>query len=177
MNYLVTGGAGFVGSHIVDRLISEGHSVIAYDNLSSGYEEFVRHHSSNTNFKFTKADLLDFETLSNNMKGIDFVFHMAANPDIQYGIKHTDHDLNQNTVATYNVLETMRLNGVSKIAFASTSAVIGDAKIIPTPEDYAPLHPQSLYGASKLACEGLISAYCHTFDFQSWVFRFANIIL
>ena len=172
----ISGGAGFIGSHIVDRLLDNDNHVVVYDNLSSGYASFIRHHAENPKMRFIEADLLDFETLDRHIKGADFVFHMAANPDIRYGVKHTDWDLKQNTITTYNVLEAMRRNGLSQIAFASTSAVLGNAKEIPTSEGYGPARPESLYGASKLACEGLISAYVHTFDFQAWIYRFSNII-
>jgi len=172
----VTGGAGFIGSHIVDRLLERGNSVVVYDNLSSGYRNFIQHRLEHPKFKFIEADLLDFDVLDASIKGSDFVFHMAANPDIRYGVKHTDWDLKQNTLTTYNVLETMRRNRISQISFASTSAVLGTASEIPTPEHYGPAWPESLYGASKLACEGLISAYVHTFDFQAWIYRFSNII-
>lgn len=172
----ITGGAGFIGSHIVDRLLKKDNFIVAYDNLSSGYIRFIEHHLDNPNFKFIEGDLLDFNTLKSKLKGSDIVFHMAANPDIRYGVKHTDWDLKQNTMTTYNVLEAMRRHKISHIAFASTSAVLGNAKIIPTPEDYGPSRPESLYGASKLACEGLISAFVHTFGFQSWIYRFSNII-
>lgn len=176
MKTLVTGGAGFIGSHLVDRLMHQGHEVTVFDNLSSGRKEFISHHLNKKNFKFIKADLLDFKNVNRAMRGQELVHHLAANPDIRYGIEHPDYDLKQNTMATFNVLEAMRLNGVKKISFSSSSVVYGEAEKVPTPEGYGPLIPISLYGASKLAAEGLITAYCHTFGFQSWIFRFANII-
>lgn len=173
----ITGGAGFIGSHLVDRLMADTRNkVTVYDNLSSGRKEFIKHHFSNKNFSFIKGDLLDFKKVRKSIKGSGFVYHLAANPDIRRGIKYTKTDLEQNTIATYNVLESMRLNSVKKIAFASSSAIYGEPKIFPTPENYGPLLPISLYGASKLACESLIAAYSGTFGFQSWIFRFANII-
>ncbi|MBC8146551.1 MAG: SDR family NAD(P)-dependent oxidoreductase [Bacteroidetes bacterium] len=175
-NVLVTGGAGFIGSHIVDKLLERDNMVIAYDNLSSGYESFIAHNFNNSSFTFIKKDLADFNTLNKVMKDIDFVFHLAANPDIRYGVQHTDWDLKQNTLTTYNVLEAMRINGKRRIAFASTSACFGSAENIPTPENYGIAKPESLYGASKLAGEGLISAFVHTFGFQTWIYRFSNII-
>lgn len=173
---LVTGGAGFIGSHIVDYLLQRGNSVTAYDNLSSGYECFISQNFTNSRFTFIENDLADYKTLNQVMKNIDFVFHLAANPDIRYGVENTDWDLKQNTLTTYNVLESMRINGKNKIAFASTSACFGDAEIIPTSEIYGVAKPESLYGASKLAGEGLISAFVHTFNFQAWIYRFSNII-
>ena len=173
---MVTGGAGFIGSHIVDRLMSEGHSVVVYDNLSSGRREFVEHHMGKENFKFVHADLLDFDTLSREMKDIDLVYHVAANPDVRLGAKDTRVHMEQNVLATYNVLEAMRKNGVGDIVFTSTSTVYGEAKVIPTPEDYGPLIPISLYGASKLGAEAFITSYAHTFDMKAVIYRFANIV-
>ena len=173
MKYFITGGAGFIGSHLVDRLMNN-HSVTVYDNLSLGKEIHLSHHSDKKNFKFVKADLLDFDTLKRTVAGHDAVFHLAANSDISNN-KVTDTDLKKGTLATYNVLEAMRLNNIKKIVFSSTSSIYGEAKIKPTPEDYGPLLPISFYGASKLACEGLISAFCHNFKMQAWILRFANI--
>jgi UDP-glucose 4-epimerase len=176
MRVFITGGAGFIGSHLVDRLVSDGHDVTVYDNLSNGKKQFIASHISSGKVKFIKADLLDIKKLKISIKGHDIVFHLAANPDIRYGIKFTDTDLNQNTVATYNVLESMRVNGIKKIAFASTSTIYGESKVMPTPEEYGPLMPISLYGASKLACEALCTAFSHTFDMKCFIFRFANIV-
>jgi len=173
MKCFVTGGAGFIGSHLVDELIKE-HSVTVYDNLSLGKESHVSSHLNNNKFKFIKADLLDFDALKNAVQGHDVVFHLAANSDISNNEK-TDIDLKKGTLATYNVLEAMRLNNINKIVFSSTSSIYGESKIKPTPEDYGPLFPISFYGASKLACEGLVSAFCHNFKMQGWIFRFANI--
>ena len=175
MKYLITGGAGFIGSHIVDKLI-ENHDVLVYDNLSSGKEELISHHIGKSNFKFLRADLLDSETITKAMEGVDFVFHIAANPDVRHGIERTKIDLEQGPIATHNLLEAMRKNNVKKIAFSSSSCVYGDTDQLPTPETYGPLLPISLYGASKLACEALISSYCHSFGMQAWIFRFANVI-
>jgi len=176
MNVLVTGGAGFIGSNLVDKLMNKGHNVTVFDNLSSGRQEFIAHHEGKPNFRFVKRDLLDFEGIRRATEGQEIVFHLAANPDIRYGTEKTDFDLKQNTLATYNVLEAMRQRGVKKIVFSSTSAVYGMAKKFPTPEHYGPMLPESLYGASKLACEGLISAYCELFEMQGWIFRFANVV-
>jgi len=173
-NVFVTGGAGFIGSHLVDRLI-ENNNVTVYDNLSSGKKEFLSQHSGKKNFNFIKGDMLNLEYLKKAMKNQDFVFHLAANPDIALGTKKTDTDLKQGTIATYNILESMRINNVKNIGFSSSSAVFGKPKKIPTPENYGPMLPISLYGASKLACEGLITAYSDMFDMNAWIFRFANI--
>lgn len=176
MKYFVTGGAGFIGSHLVDRLISEGHEVTVYDNLSSGSKVFAQHHFGKKGFQLIEADLLDFNTLKEAIANQDVIFHLAANPEARLGIENTKLDLKQETIATYNVLETMRLNGIRKIVFASSGTIYGETPVIPLPEDYGPVLPISLYGAGKLASEGLISAFCHTFDMQAWIFRFANIV-
>jgi UDP-glucose 4-epimerase len=176
MKYFVTGGAGFIGSHIVDRLMKNGNEVTVYDNLSSGRQEFIEHHKDKKNFRFVKGDLLDLELLKETIKDHQFVWHIAANPDVKCGSERTDVDLKNGTLATYNLLEAMRLRGAEEISFASSSVVYGEAKVLPTPEDYGPLIPISLYAAAKLACEGLITAYCHNFGMKSWIFRFANII-
>ncbi|MEZ5335097.1 MAG: NAD-dependent epimerase/dehydratase family protein [Methanolobus sp.] len=176
LNILITGGAGFIGSHVTDRLVEMGNKVTVFDNLSSGRMEFLEENIDNPDFIFVEGDLLDTETIENACKGIDMVFHIAANPDVRLGVSDTKVHFDQNITATYNLLEAMRKNNVRNLAFTSTSTVYGEAKVIPTPEDYGPLVPISLYGASKLACEALITSYSHTFDMNSWIFRFANII-
>ncbi|MFA4934752.1 MAG: NAD-dependent epimerase/dehydratase family protein [Candidatus Methanoperedens sp.] len=173
---IVTGGAGFIGSHMVDRLLSQDNEVTVIDNLSSGRMEFLEAHVSDKNFKFIKLDILDLEKLKKAIQGADIIYHFAANPDVRLGAENTKIHLEQNIFATYNVLEAMRMNKQQNIVFTSTSTVYGEATIIPTPENYGPLIPISLYGASKLACEALITSYCHTFDMKSWIFRFANIV-
>jgi UDP-glucose 4-epimerase len=150
--------------------------VTVYDNLSSGKEEHVSHHFGKKNFRFVKADLLDFDRVVKEMKGHDTVWHIAANPDIRKGTESSRYDLEQNTLVTYNVLEAARRNDINSVVFSSTSTIYGPAKVIPTPEDYGPCLPVSLYGASKLACEGLISAYSSLYGIRAWIFRFANII-
>lgn len=173
---MVTGGAGFIGSHLVDRLLSNGHDVIVYDNFSTGLQEFLKDANKYHNFKLVYGDILDIEFLIKSMSGCDFIFHLAANADVRFGTSHPDKDLKQNTIATFNVLEAMRANGIDKIAFSSTGSVYGEAAVIPTPEN-APFPVQtSLYGASKLACEGLIQAYYEGFGFQSWIFRFVSVL-
>jgi UDP-glucose 4-epimerase len=176
MNYFVTGGAGFIGSNLVDRLLSQGHAVTVYDNFSTGITEYLENARKNSGFRLIKGDLLDQDALNPAMSGSDFVFHLAANADVRFGTEHPAKDLHQNTIATFNVLEAMRKNSINKIAFSSTGSVYGEAKVIPTPED-APFPVQtSLYGASKLAGEGLIEAYCEGFGFRSWIFRFVSIL-
>jgi len=172
----VTGGAGFIGSYLVDRLIAEGYFVSVFDNLSSGRKEFIQQHIGNDNFKLVEADLLDLDKLKKASERHDVVFHSAANPDARLGVQNTELDLKQETVATYNVLEAMRANKIKRIVFASSGTVYGETPRIPLPENYGPLLPISLYGAAKLACEALISACCHLFDMQAWIFRFANIV-
>jgi UDP-glucose 4-epimerase len=172
----VTGGAGFIGSNLVDRLLARGDEVVAYDNLSTGRREFLREAASQSRFELVEADLLDAPALAKAMRGADIVFHLAANADVRFGLEHPEKDLQQNTLATFNVLEAMRQNGVRRIAFSSTGSIYGEPTVFPTPED-APFPVQtSLYGASKLACEGLISAYCEGYGFEGWIFRFVSIL-
>ena len=176
MKAFVSGGAGFIGSSLVDRLLDLGHEVTVYDNLSTGLLQFLEYAKDFDRFRLVEGDLLDEETLSEAIAGHEFVFHLAANADVRFGTEHPRRDLEQNTIVTNNVLEAMRKNGISKIAFASTGSVYGDATVIPTPEN-APFPIQtSLYAASKLAGEGLIAAYCGGFGFQSWIFRFVSIL-
>jgi UDP-glucose 4-epimerase len=176
MTYFVTGAAGFIGSQLTDRLLANGESVIGYDNLTTGWMQFLESASASPNFRFVKGDVLDTEALTQAMKGADFVFHLAANADVRFGTEHPERDLQQNTIATFNVLEAMRANRCKRIAFSSTGSIYGEPEIFPTPED-APLPLQtSLYGASKLAAEGMIQAYCEGFGFQGYIFRFVSIL-
>ena len=176
MKAFVTGGAGFIGSNLVDRLLGLGHEVTVYDNFSTGQRRFLLNAQQCKDFQLVEGDLLDETTLKRALKGHDYVFHLAANADVRFGTEHPRRDLEQNTIVTYNVLEAMRQNGVNKIVFSSTGSVYGEAQVVPTPED-APFPIQtSLYGASKLAGEGLIAAYCEGFQFQSWIFRFVSIL-
>jgi len=176
LRYFVTGCAGFIGSTLTERLLFDGHMVVGYDNFSTGQESFLRAASASGGFRLVRGDILDHATLSEAMTGSDFVFHLAANADVRFGIENPRRDLEQNTVATHNVLEAMRKNGIAKIAFSSSGSVYGATLAIPTPED-APFPIQtSLYGASKSAGEGLITAYCDGFGFQSHIFRFVSIL-
>jgi len=172
----VTGGAGFIGSHLVDRLMAEGNHVTVYDNLTSGRRAFIAQHLNTSRFRFIQDDLLHLNRLEESMKAHDIVFHLAANPDARGGISRTRLDLEQNTLATYNVLESMRINGIKKLVFTSSGTVYGETPYIAIGESYGPMLPISLYGASKLACEGLISAFCDLFGMQAWIFRPGNII-
>jgi len=172
----LTGGAGFIGSHLADRLLAEGKTVTVYDNLSSGRMERIQHNIGQSGFAFIEANLLDAPKLQETMTGHDLVIHMAANTDIPGGNQDPRLDLENCTIGTHNVLEAMRANNIGRLLFSSTAAVYGEASVIPTPEDVGLLLPISLYGAAKLACESLISAYCHIFDMQAWIFRFGNVI-
>lgn len=176
MNYLVTGGAGFIGSTLVDRLLALGHRVTAFDNFSTGQRPFLEGALTNPNFKLVEGDVLDLPALKRAAAGTDVVYHLAANADVRFGTHHPDRDLQQNTVATFNVLEAMRANGVTRIGFSSTGSVYGEPDVFPTPET-APFPIQtSLYAASKVAGEGLISAYAHGFGFKAYIFRFVSIL-
>lgn len=176
MRCFVTGCAGFIGSNLVDRLLQQGHQVTGYDNLSTGQTEFLREAHQSPSFKFVRGDTLDAAHLQESMRGADLVFHFAANADVRFGTRHPRKDLDQNTLATFNVLEAMRENGVRRIAFPSTGSIYGEPDVFPTPEN-APFPIQtSLYGASKLAAEGLIEAYCEGFAFQAYIFRFVSIL-
>jgi UDP-glucose 4-epimerase len=176
MNAFITGGAGFIGSHLVDRLLRLGHRVVAYDNFSTGQDRFIEQANCSSNFKLVRGDVLDLDRLTAAMDGTDFVWHMAANADVRFGLEHPRKDLEQNTIATYNVLEAMRANGMRRMAFASTGSIYGEPEVFPTPE-IAPFPIQtSTYGASKLAGEALIEAYCEGFGFQGYIFRFVSIL-
>jgi UDP-glucose 4-epimerase len=176
MNCFVTGGAGFIGSHLVDRLLADGHAVTAYDNFSTGQTPFLESARANSRFRLVTGDILDAATLTEAMRGAQVVFHFAANADVRGGLDHPRKDLEQNTIGTFNVLEAMRAVGARRIAFASSGAVYGEPGVFPTPED-APFPVQtSLYGASKLAGEALVQAYCAGFGFRGDIIRFVSIV-
>jgi UDP-glucose 4-epimerase len=176
MRAFVTGAAGFIGSNLVDRLLEQGHAVVGYDNLSTGRREFIAKAMKHSNFHFIEADVLDLAHLNESVRGAEIVFHLSANADVRFGTEHPRKDLEQNTIATFDVLEAMRTNGIKIIALASTGSVYGETKVIPTPEE-APFPIQtSLYGASKLAGEGLIAAYAEGFGMRGYIFRFVSIL-
>jgi len=176
MKVLVTGGAGFIGSSLVDRLLREQHRVLVYDNFSTGCPEFLAEARQTPAFELWKNDLLNLAELKSAMSGVDLVVHFAANADVRRGPEHPHKDLEQNTIGTANVLEAMRAAGVKRIAFSSTGSVYGEPQVFPTPEN-APFPVQtSLYGASKLAAEGLIAAYCEAFGIEGFIFRFVSIL-
>ena len=174
--YFVTGGAGFIGTHLVDRLLTEGHPVTAFDKLALGRSEWLDQVSRHERFRLVQADMLNLGFLTEAMAGHDVVCHLGANTDIPGGAADPRLDLENCTIATSNVLEAMAANGVNRLLFASSAAVYGETPLRPTPEDVGPMLPISPYGAAKLACEGLISAYCHLHDMRAWIFRFANVV-
>jgi UDP-glucose 4-epimerase len=177
MRALVTGGAGCIGSDLAAALLARGDQVVVMDNLSSGRLEHIAPLRGNPNFSFIEGDLEDAALVGSAMKGIDLVWHFAANPEVKFSIGDaTDKDLRQNIICTYNVLEAMRQGGVKRLAFSSTSAVYGITPVQPIPESAAFPQPISLYGATKQACEALISAFQNLFGWQCWIFRFANIV-
>lgn len=174
--FFITGAAGFIGSNLVDLLLAEGKTVVGWDNFSTGQEPFIVNALKNHNFKLIRGDNLDLPALTFAMAGCDTVVHLAANADVRFGLNHPRKDLEQNTIATFNVLEAMRTNGIKRIAFSSTGSTYGEANIIPTPED-APFPIQtSLYAASKVAGETLIHSYCEGFGFEGYIFRFVSIL-
>jgi UDP-glucose 4-epimerase len=176
LRVLVTGAAGFIGSHMVDRLLSAGHRVVGFDNLSTGQIRFLENALARSEFTLHQADLLDGKSLAQAMEGVELVVHFAANADVRFGTEHPRKDLDQNTIATWNVLEAMRERNCKRIIFSSTGSVYGEPDIFPTPETCPFPIQTSLYGASKLAAEGLIQAYCEGFGMQGYIFRFVSIL-
>ena len=176
MRVLVTGAAGFIGSHMVDRLLSAGHRVVGFDNMSTGQVRFLESALAHREFTLHQADLLDGKSLALAMEGAELVVHFAANADVRFGTEHPRKDLDQNTIATWNVLEAMRERNCRRIVFSSTGSVYGEPDIFPTPETCPFPIQTSLYGASKLAAEGLIQAYCEGFGMQGYIFRFVSIL-
>jgi len=174
---LVTGGAGFIGSHLVNALLSRGLTVCVLDNFSNGTSTNLKQNQLNRNLKVIHDDLLEKNSIPNNMGDCDIIFHLAANPEVRVSSISPETHYRQNVEATFNLLEALRKTGNAEaFLFTSSSTVCGEAKVIPTPEDYAPLEPISVYGASKLACEALITAYAHTYGFKAVIFRLANIV-
>lgn len=176
MRFFVTGAAGFIGSNLTDRLLAAGHEVVGYDNFATGQESFVREALGSSRFRLVRGDLLDADCLGEAIRGADFVFHLAANADVRFGTQHPRKDLEQNTIATSNLLEAMREAGVQRIGFASTGSIYGEPDLFPTPETCPFPIQTSLYGASKLAAEGLIAAYAEGFGIQGYIFRFVSIL-
>ncbi|RLF23833.1 MAG: UDP-glucose 4-epimerase [Thermoprotei archaeon] len=176
MKAIVTGGAGFIGSHLVDKLMEMGWNVKVIDNLSQGRIEYLEKWMDNPRFSFVKMDLKEHDEVLEEVKDCDVVFHLAAYPEVRAGIERPDHVYKENVEITFNILEAIRMNGIPHLVFTSSSTVYGDAKVMPTPEDYSPMEPISIYGASKLACEALIMGYSHTFKFKSLILRLANIV-
>jgi UDP-glucose 4-epimerase len=172
----VTGAAGFIGSTLVDRLLAHGKTVVGWDNFSTGQERFLEGALRQPNFKLVEGDNLDLPAMTKAMTGCDTVFHLAANADVRFGLDHPAKDLQQNTVATFNVLEAMRANGIKRVAFSSTGSVYGEAEQVPTPENAAFPIQTSLYAASKVCGEGMISSYCEGFKFEGYIFRFVSIL-
>ncbi|MGB9111995.1 MAG: NAD-dependent epimerase/dehydratase family protein [Acidimicrobiales bacterium] len=172
----ITGGAGFIGSHLTERLIDDGTEVVVVDDFRTGHRAFLASVLDNPNFKLYEGDVLEQRLLEDAFSGCDWVFHMQANADVRRGLEHPVRDLEQNTIATSRVLEAMRHAGVPNVVFASTGSVYGEPEVFPTPED-APFPIQtSLYAASKLACEGLIEAYCEGFGMTGVIYRFVSIL-
>jgi len=173
---LITGGSGFIGSNVADALLADGHEVVAYDNLSTGRREFLESALENPSFRLVEGDILDGGRLREALEGVDAVVHLAANADVRFGLEHPDRDLQQNTIGTFTVLEAMRGAGVTRILFSSTGSVYGEPEVFPTPEDCPFPQQTSLYGASKLAGEGLIQAYCEGYGFSGVITRFVSIM-
>jgi len=176
MRYFITGCAGFIGSNLADRLLRDGHEVVGYDNFSSGQDKFIEQARLSPRFSLVRGDVLDAPALTAAMAGAEFVFHLAANADVRFGTEHPSRDLEQNTIGTFRVLDAMRVNRIKHIAFSSTGSVYGEPAVFPTPEDAAFPIQTSLYGAAKVAGEGLIQAFCEGFGMQGWIFRFVSIL-
>ena len=177
MRFFITGGAGFIGSNFVDYFLSATDAeVTIFDNFTSGQRRHLQDHLDNERLSLVEGDLQDLEALTQAQRDHDMVYHFASNPDIAKAMTEPDIDFWQGTYLNQNVLEAMRTNGISRLVYASGSGVYGDTESVPVHEDFAPMVPISTYGASKLAGEALISAYCHMFDMQAFVFRFANVV-
>jgi UDP-glucose 4-epimerase len=172
----VTGAAGFVGSNLCDTLLERGHEVIGWDNFSTGRREFIAAAKKNRKFRLLQGDNLDLDGLTDSMAGCNTVFHLAANADVRFGLENPSRDFEQNTKATFHVLEAMRRRGIARIVFSSTGSVYGETEIVPTPENLAFPIQTSLYGASKVAGECLIQAYCEGYGFEGYIFRFVSLM-
>jgi UDP-glucose 4-epimerase len=175
MRILVTGGAGFIGSHLVDRLVRDGYKVKVVDNLSSGRVENIKHHLDTNSVELIIGDLKDLQIALKAVEGADVVFHFAANPEVRVSTTNPEIHFNENVVATFNLLEAMRRKGVKELVFASSSSVYGEPEEIPVDEN-APIRPVSVYGASKAACEALIHAYTKLYEIKAVALRYANVV-
>ena len=177
MKIVVTGAAGFIATNLLPRLLEAGHHVHGIDNYFLGKREFLTRSTSNPNFHFHEFDLLHRERVEEVFQQLrpDLVWHLAANSDISFGTKYTDFDLKGGTLVTYNILEAMRLAGTKELIFSSSGSIYGEPNVMPTPEDYGPILPISLYAASKVACETLITAFASNYGIRSWIYRFGNI--
>ena len=178
MRVVLTGAAGFIATNLIPRLLARGDEVYGVDNFFLGRPAYLEPFLGSGRFHFFEFDLLDVGKLVEVFDEAkpDVVWHVAANSDISYGTSFTDFDLKGGTLVTYNVLEAMRRTGAKQLLFSSSGAVYGEPTVMPTPEDYGPILPISLYAASKVACEGLISAFAHNYDMRAWIFRFGNIV-
>lgn len=176
MKILVTGAAGFIGSHLVETLLAAGHQVTGFDNFSTGKKKHLSRADGQVGFRFVEGDICDAELVDRLVAGQDFIYHLCDNSDIQFAARHPEVYVSQNIVAGTRLLDSMVKHGVKKIAFPSSTTVIGDAKVVPTPESYGPLEPMNLYGGAKLAMEGMLSAYAYTYGLQTWIYRFVGII-
>jgi len=172
--YFVTGAAGFIASTLVDRLLALGHQVVGYDNLASGQERFLADARRSASFQFVTGDILDANALTSAMKGADIVFHLAANADVRFGLEHPSRDLEQNTVGTFRVLDAMRVNGITSIAFSSTGSVYGEPQLFPTTETH-PFEPVSYYGVSKLAGERYVDVFHKLYGLDTTILRYFHV--
>ena len=175
MRVLVTGGAGFIGSHLVDRLVTEGFDVVVLDNLSSGSLDNIKSHIEAGSIVFVNGDLKERHVVEDVVQGIDVVFHFAANPEVRVSTTNPEVHFRENVVATFNLLEAMRIKNVKEMVFASSSSVYGEPDVIPVDEGY-PVRPVSVYGASKASCEALIHAYSKLYGIKAVVLRYANVV-
>lgn len=175
-SWMVTGGAGFIGSHVVERLLKDGKKIVVYDNFTTGYPRHLKAALATGRVRVVRGDLGDARRLKSAMKGVEFVVHLAANADVRHGVEKPGRDLQENTIGTFRVLEAMRANGVKNVAFSSTGSVYGEAPVIPTPENCPFPIQTSLYGASKVAGEALLQAHAEGFGFRCWIFRFVSIL-
>ncbi|MBC8343435.1 MAG: NAD-dependent epimerase/dehydratase family protein, partial [Bacteroidetes bacterium] len=173
----ITGGAGFIGSHVAEILVHHGYEVTVYDNLSNGKLEYIEQHLEKLNFNFIQADLLEIDKLNESIKNHDLIWHLAANTDIINSSKYPRRDIDDGIISTFNLLEAMRKNNLKKLIFSSTGAVYGNLCYdVESSEETGPLLPVSTYAAGKISCEAFISSYCELFGFNAWMYRFGNVL-